>query len=102
MAKEYEIEVSNGMKVSVELESATGALMLHITFPTSGKRVTFTRRLTGDRPRGSVDSGGLRKKREDDRPRVGSTHDRKMQSITDTGGSGLMLTFGDPEDPNMP
>ena len=103
MSQEYEIEVSNGtstiLKISVE-EGASDVLMLHIKFPTSGERVTFSRKKTGLKPRGSVNSGSLTEKDEADRPRDNSSHARKMKSITDTGG--LMLTYGDPKDPHMP
>ena len=98
-SEEYEIEVSNGMKISFE-ESAT-FLMLHITFP-SDKKVTFSRKKTGQKPHGSVESGGLHEKPAANRVREGSSEPRLMKSITDAGGSELMLTYGDPKDPHMP
>ena len=108
----YDIEVSNGMKISVELPSATGVLKLHITFPVSGKRVTFSHDPNGPRPKGQVDDGGLGSVRmpDDIRPGRPATSTRAatpttpkwISRITDTGGSGLMLTYGDPKDPHMP
>ena len=103
MASEvYDITISNGMKVSVELETSPVVLKLHFVFPGSGKRVTFSHDPNRSPHKGRVDSGSLTKLPATNGVRLGSPHPKKMQSITDTGGSGLMLTYGDPEDPNMP
>ena len=102
MASEvYDIEISNGMKVSVELETSPVVLKLHITF-LGGKRVTFSHDPNRRPYKGHVDGGDLAKVPAANGVRQGSPHPKKMQSITDTGGSGLMLTYGDPKDPHMP